>query len=137
MAEAADLFRGPAGEIQQRKCLLDLPCQPCHGFRVQHAWRGDAGVPAAPGVVDEAAAHELGKIIAQNRGRAGHATLLKPGPDIGHAEIGSALIQRGQTLVTEQALYIGSLAGGHGNRFVGGFPAGGHGVRQPVLFGPS
>jgi hypothetical protein len=72
--------------------------------------------------VDEAAAHELGKIIAQNRGRAGHAALLEPGPDIGHAEIGSALIQRQQTLVTEQALYIGSFAGSHGNRFLGGFP---------------
>ena len=88
-----------------------------------------SGGAAFPGVVS------TGKDNRAEPGWAGPATLLEPSPDIGHAEVGGALIQRREALVAEQALYIDSFAGGHSNRFIGGFPVARARRRRRILFG--
>jgi len=101
MPVAAKLFRGPAGEVQQRKHLRHLLGQPGDGFLVERAGFGDAGIPATPGVVNDPAAHERGQILAQQRGRTGEVALSQPVPDIRHAEIRRLPGERGQAILPQ------------------------------------
>ena len=101
MPVTANLLRGPAGEIQQRKRLSDLPCQPGYRFHIEHAGFRNAGIPAAPGIVDDATAPERGQILAQQRGRTGEIALSQPVPDIRHAEVCRLPGERGQALIPQ------------------------------------
>ena len=85
-------------EIQQWKRLLHFTRQPGDRFHVKHARLGNTGIPAATRVVDDAAAHELGKIFAQQRGWTSNGAMSQPVPDIDHSEIRRASGQRGKAL---------------------------------------
>ena len=117
----ADLLAGPAGILQKMKSLVQLLNQTENGLAVQDERLRERGVPPTPRTEDAAVANELVQVSPEGFRRANKFAISQPLANRGQSEVLVLGGEAGQALVTEQALYIGSFAGGHGNRFLGIF----------------
>ena len=96
-----ELHGAPGGEIEQRERLLDgadeFPDRP----RVEYKRFGEAGIPAATGVVNQALGDGLGEIDLQRALGGGEFGRAHRGADLRKGEIRGSLAESGQEFAKE------------------------------------